>query len=308
MSTALVPLLAMVSAGLVWQRWAAGDADAARTRRVLGALTVSVFAPALVLDMVLRTRLEPGLLAIPAAGLAAVGASGAALWALYVLAGRTLTAPQLGALALATVFGNGLGMALPVVEGLMQGRLNHIPLAYDLTVTLPLVWTVGALVAARLGGVQTRAIGAELLRLPPFLALLAALAWKLSGLPIPGWVLDATAFSGRAAVPLLALMVGLSLRWPTRWPVPGWIAAAVGVRMLVAPLAAWALGRALGLEGEPLAATVLTAAAPSVIVGVALCDRYRLDGALFGAVLTVTTAAYVLAAPLYLRLVSAGAG
>lgn len=304
MATALIPLLALVAAGLVWQRREHATNRSGDARRVLGAMAIGVFAPALVVDVVLRTPLEVSLLAIPAAGVAAVLASALAMWVATALAGRALTPPQLGALVLAAVFGNGMGMALPVVDSLTAGRLNHVPLAYDLTVTVPAVWTVGVMVAARLGGASARRAGAELLRMPPFLALLAALVFKASGLTAPVWLLDTTAFAARAAVPVLAVMVGLALRWPSRWPVPGWIAAVLGVRMIVAPAAAGAVAYAMGLHGEALAATVVTAAAPSVIVGVALCDRYALDSALFGAILTVTTAAYVLAAPVYLHLIA----
>lgn len=304
MNGSLLPLLVLVAAGVAWQRREHALDRTGDARRALGALTIGVFAPALVVDVVLRTPLEVGLLAIPAAGLAAVLACALVLTAAMRVWGGALTAPQRGALVLATVFGNGMGMALPAVDSLTAGQLNHVPLAYDLTVTVPLVWTVGVLVAARLGGASARHGVAELARVPPFLALLAALAWKAGGLPAPAWMLDTAAFAGRAAVPLLAVMVGLSLRWPTRWPVPGWIAVALGTRVIVAPLAAAAVAGAMGVHGEALAVISVTAAAPSVIVGVALCDRYGLDSALFGAILTVTTAAYVLAAPTYLRAIA----
>jgi malate permease and related proteins len=298
----LIPLAALVLLGILGQRVPIGGVAAAQVRLAVGALVIFVFAPALVLDVVLRSPLDLTYARVMGAGLLACAACGALMAGLLHLAGTRLRGAQRGALVLAGVFGNGLGMALPAVDGLLGGRQNAVPLTYDLLVTIPLVWTIGVLLAAHYGGGQRGRLGRELLRLPPFLALVAALGWKAAALPAPQWLLAATELPARAAVPLLALLVGLSLRRPVRSCATPWIGAAVALRLLAAPVAAVLAGPLLGLRGEVLAATVVTAAAPSVIVGVALCDRYKLDTALFGAVLTASTVGYVLLAPLYLPL------
>lgn len=298
----LIPLAALVLLGVLGQRVPIGGVAAAQVRQAVGALVIFVFAPALVLDVVLRSPLDLTYVRVMGTGLIAVGAGAILTAGVLRLANTRLSGAERGALILAGVFGNGLGMALPAVDGLLGGRQNAVPLTYDLLVTIPLVWTVGVLLAAHYGGGQQGRLGRELVRLPPFLALVAALVWKAAGLAVPHWMLAATGLPARAAVPLLALLVGLSLRMPARSSATPWIGAAVALRLLAAPAAAALAGPLLGLRGEALAATVLTAAAPSVIVGVALCDRYDLDTALFGAVLTASTVGYVLLAPFYLSL------
>jgi hypothetical protein len=71
----------------------------------------------------------------------------------------------------------------------------------------------------------------------------------------------------------------------------------VGLKVLLSAGLALGVGHLVGLSGATLVATVLTAAAPPVAVGVALCDRFKLDTELFGAAMTVTTVLYVVLVP-----------
>jgi predicted permease len=69
------------------------------------------------------------------------------------------------------------------------------------------------------------------------------------------------------------------------------------IKLIISPAVAFASGIPVGLSGEVLIITSITAAAPPVIVGIALADRFKLDSSLFCTALTLGTACYLLLAP-----------
>ena len=55
----------------------------------------------------------------------------------------------------------------------------------------------------------------------------------------------------------------------------------------------------LQLHGKYKAAAVLDLAMPSMLLGVVLCDRYRLDSSLYATAVTVTTGLSLLSLPFW---------
>jgi hypothetical protein len=139
-------------------------------------------------------------------------------------------------------------------------------------------------------------LGRELLRLPPFWALIFALGLRYFGLMLPEPIMKTLHLLGSAAVPLLLLMVGMTLHVGRNMRF-GLLLSVAGLKLFLSAALALGVGHFVGLSGATLAATVLTAAAPPVGVGVALCDRFRLDTELFGTAMTVTTVLYVVLVP-----------
>ncbi|MDO9450428.1 MAG: AEC family transporter [Rugosibacter sp.] len=208
-----------------------------------------------------------------------------------------ITRAQAGALVLASTFGNGMGMALPAVSALLGLSQRDIPVVYDLLATVPFVWIIGVLLCAHFGTrVTNGGLGKELLRLPPFWALIIALGMRYFGLALPEPLMKTLHLLGSAAVPLLLLMVGMTLHVGRHMRF-GLLFSVVGLKLFLSAGLAFGVGHVVGLQGATLAATVLTAAAPPVGVGIALCDRFRLDTELFGTAMTVTTVLYVLLVP-----------
>ena len=101
---------------------------------------------------------------------------------------------------------------------------------------------------------------------------------------------------GMAAVPLLLFLVGTTFDLSNPRLLLIALPALV-VKLVGGAAAGYFAASALGLEGELLGATVITAAAPSIAVGIALSERFKLDSALFSTVMTLTTVGYVLIAP-----------
>ena len=306
MYAALTPLLLMLAAGVLWRRLSPGGVSAGALRAGINALVTYLFAPALILDVMLTTPVDDRLLVIPAVGAICAALTLTVAFILFRSVDHSLGLgnSRFGALLLATAFGNGLGMALPTVQGVLGESAASVPMIYDVLLTIPVVWTGGVLIAARFGTARKPGwAGAELLRLPPFWVLGAAIAINLSGVQLPGGLIASVDMLADAAVPLLVLLVGLTLQIPNRRYL-GLAALATLVKVLVPTAILWLLlaGSSLAIADATVPALTLTVAAPSVVVGIVLCDRYGLDSELFCVVLTLSTLLYVLATPLLLRM------
>lgn len=295
----LIPMSLVLALGVLWRYIEPANLPVRQVRGVLGTLVINLVAPALIAEVILTSALKEELFQIPASGnitiLTALLLS-LALSALLLRAG-VITRAQAGALVLASAFGNGMGIALPAVTALFGAEQRDIPVVYDLLSTVPLVWVIGVLLSAHFG---TRVLGGhlgrELLRMPPFWAMAISLALRYAGFMPPEAVLKALHLVGSAAVPLLLLMVGMTLHIGRNKHFLLLIPV-IGIKLVLSAGLAFLVGGWVGLGGQALAATALTAAAPPVAVGVALCDRFRLDTELFGTAMTATTVLYVALIP-----------
>lgn len=296
---ALIPMMLVLVLGVAWRYIQPSNLSAQQFRMAMGALVINIMAPALILEVVLTSRLDKEFYQIPFSGLTTVTIVLGATLTLYVLLQRTgyLTRAQAGALVMASAFGNGMGIGLPTVDALMGSEWTAITLIYELLVTVPFVWTIGVLLCAHFGSrVSGGGIGRELLRMPPFWAVVVALIIRRFDVVIPVSVIDALHLVGTAAIPLLLLMVGVSLK-VTSLKYMLAVIPVVFLKFLLSPLIAFYTGSFIGIEGSALTALVITSASPAVVVGIALCDRFQLDTELFCTVLTLSTIIYVLLAP-----------
>ena len=296
----LLPMILILACGTAWRHLQPGGIPIGQVRQVLNALVVNLLAPAMILGVFLSTHPDTSLLRVPVAGMVVIAAClgvSVLVFGAMLRAGR-LTRPQAGAAILAASFGNGLGAALPVVDALLGPSAARVPLLYDMFATVLVFWSLGVALAAWLGGAAVGWRSAlVVLRMPPFWATLAALAVTTGGIPLPGGLVQTFVTLGQATVPMLLFVVGstFTLRGLSRLDVLAPVLAIrLGLGFAVGSLAAGAVG----LGGELSAATLLVAAAPSVAVGIAISERFRLDSELFTASLTATTVLYVLLAPL----------
>lgn len=295
----LIPMSLVLVLGILWRRIEPANLPPIQVRAVLGTLVINFIAPALILEVLLASSLKEELFQVPATGNTTILIILLISLVLYMalLRLKIITRAQVGALILASAFGNGMGVGLPTVSALLGAGQRDIPVIYDLLSAVPFVWIVGVMLSAHFGTRVTGGrLGQELLRLPPFWAMAIALGLRFLGVSIPEPIMKTLHLLGGAAVPLLLLMVGMTLHVGRhmRW---GLLFSVVGLKVLLSAGLALGVGHLVGLSGATLVATVLTAAAPPVAVGVALCDRFKLDTELFGAAMTVTTVLYVVLAP-----------
>ncbi len=295
----LLPMILILASGLAWRQVLPGGIPMQQVRQVLNTLVINLLVPALIFGVFLNAHPEPALYRVPLVALVTISVclgAGLLVFGAMLRAGR-LTRAEAGAAVLAVGFGNGLGAALAVVEGLFGGTATRVPLMYEMFATVPVHWSLGVALAAWFGGA---AVGWKsalvVLRMPPFWATLVALAVNATGVAVPDSLVHAFGVLGQASVPLLLFVVGstFTLKGLSRLSV---LVPVVLLRPVLGVAVCLLAARALNLDGTLLTATTIVAAAPSVAVGIAICERFKLDSALFTAALTVTTVLYVLLAP-----------
>lgn len=280
------------------ERGGAGD-DGGGARQVLATLSFTICAPALMFSTLASTDLAHVLSRGAVVTWATTGALGlvtavVARWLLRLSAGPAAVT------TLAAVYVNGGNIGIPLAVYLFDDALAVVPtLLFQLLVLAPLALSVLDRSAGRATAPSgARAAGHVLLaafRNPitvgTVAGLLVAVAGELTGARLPDVVLLPFDLIGAAAPPLGLLTFGMTLAVPLppadvgagvaasagsvgRGSVGRVIVLAVLVRNLLHPLAAWALGSALGVDGTALALVVTMAALPTAVNVTTYATRY----------------------------------
>ena len=243
-------------------------ADAAQWVPGLNGWVLNIAFPALVLELIPKLHLEPGLwFPVMAMWGTALGAV-----AMMVLMGRLFGWSRgiVGALALVAGFGNTSFTGIPLIEAL-QGK-DHLGAAVlaDQAGSFLALSTIGVFVAAWYSGTAT-SVGAVLIkvaRFPPFIAMLVGFAVGATG----GWpplVDELLHRIGTTLSPLALFAVGLQFKPSDIRANLAPMAAGLGWKMLAAPLLVFGTGRVLGASGIPFEVGVLQAAtAPMISAGI----------------------------------------
>ncbi|WP_137293337.1 AEC family transporter [Nocardioides dongxiaopingii] len=187
---------------------------------------------------------------------------------------------ELGRSVIATMcssYCNAGNLGLPIAAyALGDAALIAPVLLLQLLVLQPLALTVLDVAASperpSLGRVLTRP-----LTNPITVASATGLAVALSGVEVPAAVNDPLALVGAMAVPAMLLAYGVSLRLgplPGRGVPPGELALATGLKLLVQPAAAYAVGLLVGLDDAALLAVAVISALPTAQNVFVLAGRY----------------------------------
>lgn len=300
----LAQMVVLIAAGVVWRFVAPAGLDVERTRRTLTGLVYDVFLPALVLLVLWRAPLG-----LESARISLVAASGVlAAMVVSVLVCRVCGARRAasGALILAASFPNATYLGLPVLEASFGPWARSVAIQYDLFACTPLLLTVGMMVARRYGegGIPVHPLQA-LLRIPALWAAALAVVLNLAAVPLHPIVAGSLDLMAGAVVPLMLLALGMSLRWDVlasrRLPL---LLPVLLIQLLLMPLLAWAVAHGVGLGGDTFKAVVLEAAMPSMLLGVVICDRFRLDTGLYAAAVTLSTVLSLVTLPLWFSLLA----
>ena len=300
MTQVLFQMVGLILIGLGWRLFKPAGLSPTETRKVLTSVVFYVLLPALVLLVLWQADLSTGpvLIAVSAASGIAAG------FLLGFLSCRMCrnSRAEAGALILAMAFPNATYLGLPVLEATFGSWARGIAIQYDLFACTPLLFTVGILFAARMGNkLETKAsLLSGLLRIPPLWAAIVAMGLNLANVPMPTLLEGLLDLLGHGVVPLMLFSLGLSLEWSSsRWRLLPSLVPVVLISLLLVPLVVWAVASVLGLQGEVLAAVVLEAAMPSMVLGIVLCDRFNLDTSLYAAAVTATTVLSLITLPLW---------
>jgi len=210
--------------------------------------------------------------------------------------------------ALGGIFSNNVLLGLPLAKvALGESALPAVSLV--LVFNSLLLWTLATVSVewARLGtfsatGLRRTALG--VLRNPIVASILAGTAYGFTGFPLPGFVDQTMTLLGNAAIPLSLVALGMGLAGFGAGA--GWreSAAMTVIKLIVHPLAVYALAELLQLPPVETAAVVMLAALP-VGANVYLMSRQFdvLTGAVASAIVA-TTALAAVTAPLVLALLA----
>lgn len=289
----------LIALGVVWRLVRPEGLDADTVRRSLTGVVYRILLPALVLRVLWLAPL--GSDALRVALLAAVGVVAGIAMARTWFCLHALPSAQLGALLLAAGFPNATYLGLPLLVAALGDWAGSIAIQYDLFACTPLLLTVGILIASHFGeGNPGRRVIIDLFKVPPLWAAVIAVVLNLSAVALPHFVDTLLNMLATGVVPLMLFSLGLSLRWSPRWS--GEIvkvAPVVVIQLLLTPLLIWWLSGPIGLQGEVRTAVVLEAATPSMVLGIVLCDRFRLDTSIYAIAVTLTTALSMITLPLW---------
>lgn len=232
---------------------------------VLGRFAFFVLSPALLFTVLARAdagQLLSSLLPVSAAA-ALVSMVSYAVLARVVWRRAT---PETTIGSLAAGYTNAGNIGLPVAAYVLEEPAFVAPvLLLQLVVLSPIALTL--LDVSTSGRLSVGRVLSQPFRSPLIIASALGLALSLSGIELPGPVMEPFELVGGAAVPTVLLLFGISLHG-TKILQPGSdrrdVVVAVVLKIVVMPITAWAVAAfAFGLSGLPLFAVVVLAALPT---------------------------------------------
>ena len=229
----------------------------------------------------------------------------------------------------ALLFGRFTGMSGPATASLLQGSLRHNgflslsilqgtfgvsalqmgAIAIAGLVPVSNIVSVAALLTlgARHDGRKLKgAIIAEIARNPLLGAIIIGLLVRYFQVPVPSFISQMTLFLGNAALPLLLLCIGASLRFSAfrGHAVP--LIGAVIAKLALFPFVLVSVGWWLGLDPLALAVLAATGAAPTASSSYALASELGGDAELMAEIISLQTLFAALSLPLWIWLAGVG--
>jgi predicted permease len=209
--------------------------------------------------------------------------------ALVLGASRVLkwSRPVTGALLLLVPLGNTSFLGIPMVQAYFGDLGIPYAVLYDQLGTFLAVATYGALILAVYAGAGAPTLPGVLRKIvsfPPFLALVVA--FLLRPVSYPDAVVTALEAIAASLVPVIMVAVGLRLELRADRAIRQPLAVGLILKMVVAPLVALLICRALALNSDPARVAVFEAGMPPMITAGVLAIQHdlepRLSAALVG--------------------------
>jgi malonate transporter len=261
---------------------------------VVERLVYHLLFPALLFASIVKSPLRPS----DAAALASGGVLVCGLGLLMATALRWLPGvdPRLHASGAQVAFRFNSYIALALAERL-AGAQGVAWIAVLIALCVPLcnagaVWSL-----ARHGGQDT---WREMARNPLIISTVAGLLVKVSGLPLPDWLVGTVARIGQAALPMGLLAVGAGLKMTGLAAAPKLAAYLLGIRHIVLPMVALALGPLLGLSPAQHGILVAFAALPTASSAYVLAVRMGGNGPFVAGLITLSTLLGMATIPLWI--------
>ena len=302
MNNTLMQMTVLMLCGAGWRLLTPNRLSADQTRLVLTSVVYYFFLPVMVLDVLWRADIGWQSLQFSALAGSSVLLALAVSWLTVKIC--RFKNPQTGAVILAAAFPNVTYLGLPVLEQAFGAWARSVVIQIDLFAVAPLVFSIGIMLARHYGA-STEAKPQFILgflNAPPFWAAFVAVALNLNQIAIPEWLNGLLKTCSGAVAPLMIFSLGLALSWREvhvrNLP---FVVPVLAIKLLLMPLFAFWLAAYLDLHGQFKAAAVMDIAMPSMVLGIVLCDRYKLDSGLYAMAVTLTTALSLISLPVWYR-------
>ena len=290
MTNTLIQMTVLMLCGASWRLFPLRGLSADQTRLALTSVVYYFFLPALVLEVLWKADIGRQTLQYSALGCSTILLGVAVSWIL--IKAFKFKNQQAGAMILAIAFPNVTYLGLPVLEQAFGTWSRSVVIQLDLFAAAPLVFTLGISLARYFGESHEEKPKSLLgfFNAPPFWAALLAVVLNIGHVAAPLWLSGLLQKLSPAVAPLMVFSLGLALSWRSiRLQNLPYIIPIVALKLLILPWAAMYIADIVQLKGQYKAAAVVDLAMPSMLLGVVLCDRYRLDSSLYAAAVTITT-------------------
>ena len=304
MFTALIQMSLLVACGSFWKSHAPAHISALAHRRAITDLVFFLLLPAMVLDVVWRAPL--GQSSIQISLLAISGVITGLVVMKTVLRYIKVEKAQTGALLLAAAFPNATYLGLPVLDKVIGPSTRATVIQYDLFACTPVLLSFGMLIARYYGSNTPAAHPVkELTKVPPLWAVAIAVILNLLEVPQPDILHTALSTLAGGVVPLMLIVLGMSIRWQSlHFRFMPLLAPIIVISLLVVPLTILVLSHLIGLDTNLITEVVIIAAMPTMVFGVVISERYKLDSELYAAAVTITTICSLITLPMWFHLLS----
>jgi len=148
-----------------------------------------------------------------------------------------------------------------------------------------------------------RSLG-EVFRQPMIYAVIAGLAFNLTGVPVPGFLSSALALPSQAAIPLMLLVLGMHFAGTTGIEQPRLVSVAVVNRLVIGTLVGWALTMALGLSGVARDVMIIGASMPTAVFTILTATQFNARPRFVSDVVVVSTLASIVTVTAVLAVLS----
>lgn len=134
----------------------------------------------------------------------------------------------------------------------------------------------------------------EVVRQPIVLAVVLALAVNVAHLELPAFLASALALTAQAAIPVMLLVLGMNFAGTTGIENVRVTAIAVSTRLLLGPLAGWALVTALGIEGVAREVMIVGSAMPTAVFTILTATQFNARPRLVSDAVVASTVASII--------------
>lgn len=245
---------------------------------VLSRLVFFVATPALLLETLAGASIS----AVLSAGLAVTALTTTVAWGLYLLIARVWWKRDVGSVtigSLASSYVNAGNLGIPLAVYVFGDAALVAPvMLYQLVVLAPIAFVVLDVVESGRRPSWRRVI-VQPVRNPVIVASVIGITLAATGASIPEVINAPLVLISNLAVPGALIAFGISLRGA---PIPGRggraadLSVAAGLKLIVMPVVAYALGRwVFGMSGVPLLASTMCAALPTAQNVFVYAVRYK---------------------------------